>query len=63
VIGRVGNSGRTSEPHIHIHLQDSPRFALSGVTSLPLFFVDYLADGQPVARGMPPGSQFVQPQR
>ena len=24
VLGRVGNSGNTSEPHLHIHLQDSP---------------------------------------
>jgi hypothetical protein len=58
-IGRVGNSGRTSEPHIHIHLQDSPTFRLYGATGLPLYFTDYLADGEPAMLGMPAGSQFV----
>jgi murein DD-endopeptidase MepM/ murein hydrolase activator NlpD len=40
-IGRCGNSGNTSEPHLHFHLQDGA------------YFVDYFADGAPVERGEP----------
>jgi murein DD-endopeptidase MepM/ murein hydrolase activator NlpD len=35
-LGRVGNSGNSSEPHLHFHLQDSPT-PLSGI-GLPLVF-------------------------
>jgi hypothetical protein len=59
IIGRVGNSGNTSEPHLHIQLQDSPQFSMRA-TSLPLYFSNYLANDEPVARGIPEGSQFVQ---
>jgi murein DD-endopeptidase MepM/ murein hydrolase activator NlpD len=45
-IGRCGNSGNTSEPHVHYHLQDSPRpFDADG---LPVTFVDLVVDGKPV---------------
>jgi hypothetical protein len=60
VIGQVGNSGRSSEPHLHIHLQDSPRFDVNGVTGLPLYFFGYQANGESMASGMPLGGQFVQ---
>jgi hypothetical protein len=61
-LGRVGNSGGASEPHLHIHLQDSEHLALEGPEGLPLFFSDYLSDGEPMIHGMPRGSQFVQHQ-
>ena len=57
-IGLVGNSGNTSEPHIHLHLQDQPTFNTTA-TGLPLEFTDYLADGQPVERGQPTADQFI----
>jgi peptidase M23-like protein len=48
-IGRCGNSGNTSEPHVHYHLQDGPRpFDADG---LPAPFVDLVVDGKPVERG------------
>lgn len=59
IIGRVGNSGNTSEPHLHIQLQDSPQFSVRA-TSLPLYFSNYLANGEPVEKGIPEGSQFIQ---
>ena len=57
-IGLVGNSGNTSEPHIHIHLQDKPSFDPSA-TGLPLVFTSYLANGDAVDRGRLIADQFV----
>ena len=58
VLGRTGNSGNSSEPHLHFHVQD--RQALFGsARGLPLAFVDYLADGRRIARGTPLQGQFI----
>ncbi|MGE3821617.1 MAG: M23 family metallopeptidase [Isosphaeraceae bacterium] len=53
-LGRVGNSGNTSEPHLHIHLQNTP---LAGFAEgIPLPFHDYkTADGRFVEKGIPTG--------
>lgn len=52
-IALVGNSGHTSEPHLHIHLQDSEDdFFAEGI---PLYFSRYISRGQVVERGMPTG--------
>jgi murein DD-endopeptidase MepM/ murein hydrolase activator NlpD len=69
-IGLVGNSGNTSEPHIHIHLQDQPELVIyddagqpTGFTDaigLPLQFSNYLANGEPVEIGVPIAEQFIQ---
>lgn len=55
IVGLVGNSGNTSEPHVHLHLQDTP--APDAGEGIPFFFSDYLsvATGEPVERGMPQG--------
>ena len=58
-IGLVGNSGNTSGPHIHIHLQDQPTFDPATATGLPLQFTDYLADGMSVEHGGPIADQFI----
>ncbi len=58
-IGRCGNSGNTSEPHLHIHLQTS--VWLDQGHGLPMPFVDYLADGAFVARGEPQKGQTIRP--
>jgi hypothetical protein len=52
-VARVGNSGNTSEPHLHIHLQDAPPPDLA--EGIPLYFHNYRADGLYVDRGMPYG--------
>jgi hypothetical protein len=51
VIGECGNSGNTSEPHIHIHhqRQDPTEFPLNFAEGLPLYFRDH--DGQPMPIG------------
>ena len=36
VLGRVGNSGNSSEPHIHLHLQDRPEVRSGQAVGIPL---------------------------
>lgn len=58
-LGRCGNSGRSSEPHLHFHLQDSARpFAGRG---LPVRFFNYRAGGQLIAEGEPVQGQEISP--
>ncbi|HEX5105672.1 MAG TPA: M23 family metallopeptidase [Pirellulaceae bacterium] len=52
-LAKVGNSGNTSEPHLHIHLQDTPRLHVG--EGIPLLFWGYRADGRWIDRGMPTG--------
>jgi hypothetical protein len=54
-LGRVGNSGISSEPHVHIHLQDSARRHLA--EGIPFFFSDYCAGSEFVRQGMPSGGR------
>lgn len=56
-LGRCGNSGNTSEPHLHYHLQNGAE--LFKAEGLPAQFLHYLADGQPVERGEPKKGQAV----
>lgn len=56
-LGLCGNSGNTSEPHLHFHLQDSPTFGEGH--GLPAFFNGYVADGAPVERGEPSKGQLI----
>jgi hypothetical protein len=53
VLARVGNSGNTSEPHLHIHLQDSAEMVLA--EGIPLSFHSYRVGDQVVERGIPTG--------
>jgi hypothetical protein len=58
LLGLCGNSGNSSEPHVHIHLQDRPEL-FQGTVGLPLAFAGYLGDGERVERGEPVQGQFV----
>jgi len=51
VIGQCGNSGNTSEPHIHIHHQRQDPILYLGdyAEGLPLYFRDH--DGAPMPEG------------
>jgi murein DD-endopeptidase MepM/ murein hydrolase activator NlpD len=53
VLGRVGNSGNSNEPHLHLHLQDGPKLHLA--EGIPLYFHAYRVGDQFVERGMPTG--------
>jgi len=58
VLGLTGNSGNSSEPHLHFHIQDRP--ALFGrARGLPVSFVDLRIDRRLVARGTPVQGQFI----
>lgn len=59
VIARVGNSGNSSEPHVHLHLQNTPDGFLG--EGIPFYFHGYRLRGALVARGMPTGGQARRP--
>ncbi|WP_276254407.1 M23 family metallopeptidase [Halomontanus rarus] len=42
VIGRCGNSGNSTEPHLHFHVQDHPNFFLG--MGLPVQFTDIVTE-------------------
>jgi murein DD-endopeptidase MepM/ murein hydrolase activator NlpD len=55
VIGLVGNSGNSTEPHVHLHLQDSPRPYFA--EPIPFSFHDYRVGDRHVTCGMPTGGR------
>lgn len=59
VIGLCGNSGNTSEPHLHFHLQTTPDILAGG--GLPAQFQNYRVNGDEVVlRGEPVRRQIVE---
>jgi len=56
-IGECGNSGSSFAPHVEYSLQNTRGFPLP--KSMPAQFVDYMADGKPVAIGEPLRGQTV----
>ncbi len=56
-LGRCGNSGNTSEPHLHIHMQTTTDLAAG--EGLPTQFQNYLAGGTLVTRGEPLQGEVV----
>lgn len=58
VLGRCGNSGNSSEPHLHFHLQDGPQFGPAA--GVPAAFERYRVDGTLVERGEPVRGQTIE---
>jgi Peptidase family M23 len=56
-LGLCGNSGNSSEAHLHFHLQTTAVFGQG--EGLPAQFQTYLADGISVARGEPIRNQLI----
>lgn len=59
LLGRCGNSGNSSVPHVHYHLQTGAAYREG--EGLPAFFNDYVADGASVASGEPVRGQRIVP--
>lgn len=59
VLGLTGNSGNTSEPHLHVHLMNKP--SMDDADGLPMPFDGYLLDGKVVEHGEPKRFQLVSP--
>ncbi|MFT4014225.1 MAG: M23 family metallopeptidase [Paracoccus sp. (in: a-proteobacteria)] len=58
-IGQCGNSGNTTEPHLHFHMQTSPK--LGHGEGLPAQFTNYQANGTLIDRGEPRKGQTLRP--
>ena len=56
-IGRCGNSGHSNLPHLHYHLQTTPRW-LDG-EGLPAQFSNYYANGKIIERGEPIQGEII----
>lgn len=59
LLGRCGNSGNSTLPHVHYHLQTGAAFK-EGL-GLPAFFTDYFAGGEYVVRSEPVRGQLLVP--
>jgi murein DD-endopeptidase MepM/ murein hydrolase activator NlpD len=57
-LARVGNSGRSTEPHVHVHLQTTASGDLG--EGIPMYFHGYRHEGRLVERGMPTGGRRPQ---
>jgi murein DD-endopeptidase MepM/ murein hydrolase activator NlpD len=57
-IGACGNSGNSSEPHLHYHLQAGP--TLDEGAGVPAQFRHYRANGVDIERGEPTTSQTIE---
>ena len=51
VVGRCGNSGNSTEPHLHFQLSDGPQFSRAG--SLPAYFRRVARNGKPAPEVLP----------
>lgn len=58
-IARCGNSGNSSEPHLHFHLQDKPKLGL-GAVGLPAPFTNFKLDGKLVKQAVPVRGQKIE---
>ncbi len=58
IIGKCGNSGNTSEPHIHFQIQDGKSFAMSA--GVPVLFAHVVVDGKKIPEGFMTSGHYVE---
>lgn len=58
-VGLTGNSGNTSEPHIHVHVQNTADFFAAEAIGIPLAFSQFEANGKAVERAPLAAGQFI----
>lgn len=59
-IGQCGNSGNTTEPHLHYHLQNADRFGRGH--GLPAPFSNYRVEDELVSKGEPVKGDLISPE-
>ncbi len=59
LLGQCGNSGQSTLPHLHYHLQTGKDYKKG--EGLPAFFNTYVADGEKIKRGEPVRGQYISP--
>ena len=59
VVGLTGNSGNTTQPHLHVHLMNKP--SMDDADGLPMPFSDYVLDDKRVESGELKRFQIVKP--
>ena len=57
LLGLCGNSGHSSEPHLHYHLQNGP--VLFEGNGLPVQFKDFSANSKPIQSGEPSWDDYI----
>lgn len=57
LLGKVGNSGNTTQPHLHYHMQNSAE--IFNGEGLPVQFNHYYANGVFIERGEPVQGEII----
>jgi hypothetical protein len=58
IIGKCGNSGQSSEPHLHYHLQNTPYRGQGD--GLPIQFENFISNGNYISKAEPVRKQTVE---
>ncbi len=59
LLGLVGNSGNSTEPHLHIHAQSVQDFYDPAAVGIPLEFANLIVDGEEQETAAPMQGEFV----
>jgi murein DD-endopeptidase MepM/ murein hydrolase activator NlpD len=60
-VGLAGNSGNSSQPHLHIHVQNEPDITSPTAFGLPITFADLMVDGAAEADPILEQGTFIAP--